>query len=457
MALIQSNSCVFQVKVNDVYTTVMCLRSFSFNPTVTEKEITPPGNGKFKSYDYKQISYTVSGDGVMYREDGINPVIFSFAEYQKNFLEVPFRALYKDEANQYKVITGQAIVRNCNIEASAGQIASGTFELLGQGEYTTADALPEFVNLRIHTTGSPTAQALFQFRLINADGEAVFQTDQLPQSSGGNLANPIDITVPVPKGSWYYWFNISTEAIGNQMVLNAPPGKTSGFNMGLFNESSFPTQLYDLTANRDLDIQLGINNPPPTCVAPVIASSNIPNGTNHITWNGTVNVSGSQPFTVSNVTKPAWMNITISGGVISLSGVPNATGINIPISFDVTNACGTVSFSDTFNISANANEIFINWDYSEDAGTPSQSIFLIFVNGAQAVGQNTTGTGTLVVNPGDTVEARIIGPIIIQKTIEVSNRFGVIDTQTGAGSMVASVFSPNAIAQPYSIIATSTF
>ena len=456
MALIQSNSCLFQVKLDGVYTTVMCLRSFSLNPSTTEKEITPPGNGKFKSFDYKQISYTVSLDGVLYREDNVNPVIFSFAEYQKNFIEVPFRALYKDEANQYKVVTGQAIVRNCNIEVSAGQIGSGTVELLGQGEYVTADMLPEFVNLRIHTTGSPTAQALFQFRLINADGEAVFQTDQLPQASGGNLANPIDITVPVPKGLWYYWFNISTEAIGNQMVLNAPPGKTSAFNIGLFNESSFPTQLYDFTANRDLDIQLGVNNPPPTCVPPLIASSNIPDGTSNIAWNGTVNVSGSQPFTVTNVTKPVWMNIAINGGVISLSGTPTS-GINQTISFDVTNACGTVSFSDTFNISSNPSSIFINWDYSEDGGTPSQSIFLIFVNGVQAVGQNTTGTGTLVVNPGDFIEARVIGPVLIHKTITVSSSFGVIDSQTGAGSIVVSSFSPNAIAQPYSIIATSTF
>src|SRR6478752_1172326 len=451
MALIQSNSCLFQVKVNGVYTTVMCLRRFTLDPTTVEKEITAPRDGRFKSYDYKQLSYTCSLDGVLYREDSINPVIFSFVEYQKNFLEVPFRALYKDEAGQYKVVTGQAIVRNCNIDTSAGQIGSGTVELLGQGEYVTADALPEFVNLRIHTSGSSSIQALIQFRLINADGEAVFQTDQLPQANGGNLANPIDITVPVPKGLWYYWIQVSSDSVGNQFVLSAPPGKTTQFQMGLFNESSFSNQLYDFTANRDLEIDLGINNPPPTCVPPAIASSNVPNGTAHIAWNGTVNVSGSQPFTVVNVTKPAWMNITINGGVISLSGNPTA-GTAQAISFDVTNSCGTVNFSDTVDIATNANAVTINWDYTEAAGPPAQSIFLIFVNSVEAVGQNTSGSGTLVCSPGDVIEARVIGPSFIHKTLEaIGSNSVVVASDDTNGSICVINFTVNLFVSPYQL------
>jgi len=457
MALIQSNSCLFQVKVDGVYTTVMCLRSFNLNPTTIEKEITGPGNGKFKSYDYKQITYTCSLDGVLYREDGTSPVIFSFAEYQKNFLEVPFRALYKDEANQYKVVEGQAIVRSCNIETSAGQIASGTVELLGQGEYTTADALPEFVNLRIHTSGSSGIQAFFKFRLINSDGEAVFQTDTLPQASGGNLANPVDITVPVPKGNWYYWFSISTEGIGNQMVLNAPPTKTSPFNNGLFNESSFGGQIYDFTSDRDLEIALGVNNPPPTCVPPTIGSNNVGDGLAYTLYNATINLNGSQPFTITNVIKPAWMSLHLNGSVVTLGGLA-FPGNTQAISFDVTNACGTVTFSTSINVANNPNAIVINYDYTEAGGQPANSSFLIFVNAVQVVAQSTTGTGSITVLVGDAVETRIIGPsLVVHKHIDVldnsSNVVGTVDT-VAASAIVT--FNPIIFNSPYQINATAS-
>src|SRR5688572_10882839 len=102
MALIQSNKCLFQVLVGDDYVTAMCLRSFNVNATTTEKETTTPIDGKFKDFDYKQLSFRASLDGILYRETTGN-TIFDFAQAQLNFVEINFRAVYEDEAALFKV------------------------------------------------------------------------------------------------------------------------------------------------------------------------------------------------------------------------------------------------------------------------------------------------------------------------------------------------------------------
>lgn len=420
MALIQSNKCLFQVLVNDDYLTVMCLRSFNVGTSTTEKETTTPADGKYKDFDYKQLTFRASLDGVLYRETTGN-TIFDFAQAQNNFLEINFRAVYEDEAGLYKVLKGQAIVMGTNIEASAGNLASGSVELLGKGMYTIEDTLPEFVNLRILIYNNPLAEAFVKFWLINADGEAVFQTDTLPQASGSNLANPLDITVPVPKGTWYYWFQVTSNFVGNQFDLDAPPTKITAFNNGVFNEGSFPAQLYDFTADREVSFGIGVATPPPACVAPGITQGlDDPSATVGTPWQGQVILSGSQPFTLSNVVKPAWMNIAIVGNVITLSGNPEA-GINQPISFDFSNACGSVSpgYVDDIDVSANPSAVLINYDFDEGPGISANVFFRIYINAVLVVGVSADASSNLFAVPGDAIEIQMSGSINAGKHIDV--------------------------------------
>lgn len=417
MALIQSNKCLFQIKVGNDYLTVMCLKGFTVGFTTTEKETTTPIDGKYKDFDYKQLSYRASLDGVLYRETSGN-TIFDFVQAQNNFLEVPFRAVYEDEAGNVKVFTGIAIVMDSNIETSAGNVGAGTVELLGKGLYLIEDTLPQYVNLRILIYNAPLSQAFVKFWLINANGEAIFQTDVLPQANGGNLANPLDITVPIPKGSWYYWFQMTSNEVGNQFDLNAPPTKSTLFNNGVFNEGSFPTQLYDFTVDRQVSFALGINTPNPVCVAPGQTGLSTDIGVEGTPYYATMYLTGSQPFTVSNVVKPAWMNISLVGNIITFSGNPTA-GLNQTLSLDITNACGSAGFIGNVDISTNSNTIVVEWDFT---AVGLFHIFRAYVNAVlQAQSSTAPNSGNFFANAGDTVEIQVTGQNGVTKHIDIQD------------------------------------
>lgn len=441
MSLIQANRCLLQLDLNGDYVTVMCLKSFTVNTDTDEKEITAPVDGKFKSFDYHTLSATINVDGVLVRDPTTN-TMFDFAKAQLNFLELKLRVVYIAENGLPMVFKALCIVRNANIGASAGQVASGTAQLLASGEYTIEDALPQFVNLRIRLFGNPSIPGFFKFQLIDTTGTAIFQTDILPQASGGNLANPLDITVPVPKGNWYYWFQMNTNAIGNVFTLDAPPTKSSVFNNGVYNETSNGVQLYDFTADREVSVGIGISNPPPTCTAPSIASSNLPAGIAATNWTGTVAIAGTQPLTISNVVKPAWVNISESNGLITLSGTAQ-TGTNQAISFDVTNACGSVSFSGTVSIGSNPSNITANYTYTEPgSGLGANCQFIIFKNSVAVVSLNNSGSGNVQFTTIDQIEVRIFGPAFPTKDITVtSNIDGAVGSDTTGGQICNVLFT----------------
>jgi hypothetical protein len=457
MPKIQANNCLFQIDTDGEYKTVMCLRSFRISPSTIEKEITAPQDGKFKAYDYSQLSARVSIDGVLMR-DAVNRNLFDFAQAQLNFLEVKARAIFYDDTGEPKVFTALCMVSECSLEASAGQLASATVELLVSGEYTIEDALPEFINLRIRLYNNDTITAFFRMQLIDTTGTAIFQSDILPEANGGNLSNPIDITVPVPKGNWFYWFNVATNGVGNEFNLDAPPTKTSSFN-GNYTETSFPDTLYDFTADREASVGFGVNNPPPTCVAPAIASSNLPNGISGRPWAGSVIVTGTVPFTVSNVTRPSWMEISINDGTISLSGLPT-TGQDQEITFDISNDCGTVNFSGAVDVFADLNSVVVNWEFTLGADVLGSVSFLIFKNGTTILTQTSSGSGSITASVLDVFQARIIGPpVTVTKEITVTGATaGEIETvgPSGFGVISTNTWTLHLTDSPYQITATAT-
>jgi hypothetical protein len=268
----------------------------------------------------------------------------------------------------------------------------------------------------------------------------------------------MNVTGQVQSGSYSFLWQVTTDGIGNQFDLDAPPTKTTNFNNGTINENSFGIQQYDFTADRNVTFAFGINNPPPTCVAPAIASSNVPNGTEIVPWSGSITLSGSQPFTLSNITKPSWMSISISGNIVTLQGVSPDAGLLQEISFDATNACGTVSFSDTFNINPNPDVVNVNWNFSETASNTG-STFIIFKNSVQILTQGGSGSGTVTGGVGDTFEARIIGPsIVVEKEIHVLNNSSAEIASAGPSltTSISATFGPvNMLAQPYQINATA--
>lgn len=77
----------------------------------------------------------------------------------------------------------------------------------------------------------------------------------------------------------------------------------------------------------------------------------LPDGTSEVNYLFTTSVNGSPDFELSNVVKPDWMTISVSGNTITFEGLPLAEAENEEVSFDISNECGEATVSTlTFNI-----------------------------------------------------------------------------------------------------------
>lgn len=88
----------------------------------------------------------------------------------------------------------------------------------------------------------------------------------------------------------------------------------------------------------------------------IVGSPSLPNAIAGVNYNYEIYLTGSQPFSLKNVVKPSWMNISVTGSTINFSGTPTTgdIGEGIEVSFDINNCDeeGEESFSDTFNVRA---------------------------------------------------------------------------------------------------------
>lgn len=409
---IQGKNCVFQLKIDDIYKTVVCAKSFTFNPVTDMKETTTVGSGFWKEFRPRKLSYTISFNG-MYQVESLasQEKIKTMFDYQIGFLPLPYRLIYTDNSNNIMAVDGWVYITSTLLDASPVNLVNGTIEMQGNGPIAISDVIPDLVNINITSLGDNSISAVFQFKLFDANGAVVFDSGMLPGASGGNLTHPVNITGQVQKGTYSVFWQALAQSLGNAYQLDAPPTDTQLFNDLLTNNSSFGVQDYDFTADRNVVFTLGTPNPPPTCVAPIIGTQSAPGGIVGTYWISTIVVSGSQPFTISNVTKPAWISISIAGNIITMEGTPEA-GFNQAVIFDVTNACGTATFTDNVDIDENPDAIVLNWDYSE-TGSPSSSTsctFRMFINGTQVVLSVDPGSGSIFANAGDTIQVQVVGP-----------------------------------------------
>jgi hypothetical protein len=455
---IQGINCVFQVKIGNDYKTVVCAKSFTFNPVTDMKETTTVGSGFWKEFRPRKLSYTITFNGMLQVASlTTQEVAKTLFTYQIQFLPLEYQLLYTDNSSNMMVVRGTVYVTSSLFDASPVNLVNATQELQGSGPIEVLDAIPQPVNINITSTGDPAIAALIQFRLYDINGDLFFDSGQLPGASGGDLAHPVSVTGQVQSGSYYFVWQVTSNSVGNTFDLDAPPTKNTVFNDNTQSENTVGVQLYDFTADRNVDFAFGIISPPPACVAPgIISDLNNPTATVGTYWLGTVVLSGSQPFTISNVTKPSWMSLSLSGNVVTLEGNPDA-GINQDISFDVTNACGTISYVDTIDVSANPDGVIIEYTYTEP-GTPPASFcsFKIYINAVLHQLNTTSTSNSVAVNPGDVIEIQIVGSVgSIKHVIVESSISGVIeDQQTTA--IIESVVFTTVLGHDYTITATAT-
>lgn len=89
-----------------------------------------------------------------------------------------------------------------------------------------------------------------------------------------------------------------------------------------------------------------------------------PNAIKDVAYSYSFDVPGTAPITLDNIVKPAWMTLSITGNTVTASGTPGEGDVaeDVPVSFDLTNCGGTVSFDDDINVVAN------NFRISNDTG-----------------------------------------------------------------------------------------
>lgn len=88
------------------------------------------------------------------------------------------------------------------------------------------------------------------------------------------------------------------------------------------------------------------------CVDVSILSDTIfHDGQTNLPYNVDIDLGGDAPFTLTNIVKPDWMTIEISGSQVLIGGTPTSPESDINVSFDVENcSSGSVSINETFSV-----------------------------------------------------------------------------------------------------------
>lgn len=98
----------------------------------------------------------------------------------------------------------------------------------------------------------------------------------------------------------------------------------------------------------------------PVCVGVAISGAPVylPNAISGVDYNYVISLTGTAPFNISNIVKPAWMSIAVVGSTVEITGTPAGgdIGTGITVSFDLDNCSGgsTVSYADTIDVVAGA-------------------------------------------------------------------------------------------------------
>lgn len=161
----------------------------------------------------------------------------------------------------------------------------------------------------------------------------------------------------------------------------------------------------------------------PACVPVAITGSpTLPDGVVGIPYSASFSITGSPPYSLGSVVKPSWMTISFLGAFVEFSGTPDASGTAVPVSFDIINACGTVSFSDTFDVTAEN----IEWSFTNSVG--SGGFMRILVNGLLRVGTSVSASGSLTVNIGDVISVIVTSTVAGTALIAINGPY-ISDTE----------------------------
>ena len=149
-SVVQGKDCVFQVDLTGDYKTILCSKSFAIVTTTEEVETTTisdgsdPEEGLWRDFDFHSLGYTINLDGILKNYDATNDTAWILIIAQTSFLEVPFRAIYRDAEGNVNIVTGIVLVKGSTLGASSNSFVSTTTELIGKGKYTLSTAIADY-------------------------------------------------------------------------------------------------------------------------------------------------------------------------------------------------------------------------------------------------------------------------------------------------------------------------
>lgn len=447
---IQGKNCVFQVKIGDDYLTVVCAKSFTFNPVTDMKETTTVGSGFWKEYRPRKLSYTITFNGMVQVASLVTQEkIKTLFDYQIQFLPLVYRMVYTDNSSNVMNVNGTVYITSNLFDASPVNLVNGTTEMQGTGGVEVLDFIQDYITMTVSVTG--LAQAKTRFILYRADGSLAYDTSVLPETlaNSGWLLQGESVSFNVQKGQYAY--GISTDEVysnTNTFDLDVAPPEHVNFTDADVSQNSLPAT-FDFLTNKTAVFDIGPSLPPPGCVAVAfVGTPSLPDAHALSAYFYSIPLTGSAPFNITNVTKPGWMSIIIletapgSGSyIVSFSGLPSVQSVDtdVPVSFDVNNACGSVPFSDTMDVTVpfgTASHVIwsLNW-----TGTGAIGTLRVYVNGALVVNRITEGTNSFDVNAGDVIEAQVAGPSAYTKSLIVDDDIdGEIFNDSGTGTQIFS-------------------
>lgn len=186
----------------------------------------------------------------------------------------------------------------------------------------------------------------------------------LPEAIGGEAYNeeiPISGTNPVlteiiEKPDW-----LSISHSGNKLIFTGTAPLTGGdgtVKVKLTNDCSEITPEGEIIVSHDC-----------TEVA-IVGAPVLPNGQVGAAYYYEINFTGSTPLNLSDITKPSWATLTLSGKKVIVAGTPDVDGTGIEIGLTVTNCEeGEVIFSQDIDIApAPTNRHLDNNNYSGMGG-----------------------------------------------------------------------------------------
>ncbi|MFA9213895.1 MAG: leucine-rich repeat domain-containing protein [Candidatus Methylacidiphilales bacterium] len=189
----------------------------------------------------------------------------------------------------------------------------------------------------------------FKIRKVNADGTKckfvkgsfnlctaiAFDADPMPEPIANDpyfYILPLVGTAPfvltnIVKPSW-----MAITVVGNAIEFTGTP-PTDDFAIISLTVSN---------CNGSLDFidEIGVC----TLASYLVAPGTMPNALVGQPYNYSIQLSGSQPFNLSNIVKPNWMVLTVVGNTVNFTGTPNFIDEagEVTIDFDITNCSNTV-------------------------------------------------------------------------------------------------------------------